>query len=464
MSFHATEFLLFLAAFTLLYGLTRSRLHLRNALIVAASYLFYGWWDWRFLGLILLSSVVDFRVGLALGRSTNPRSRRAWLGLSLAFNLGTLAAFKYFGFFLDSLLAVLDSLGVTHPSWSWNVILPVGISFYTFQTLGYTIDVYRRTIEPTRDPLAFLAFVSFFPQLVAGPIERAAHLLPQFQQTRTLRLDDIETGLWLILWGLFKKVVVADQLAPIAELAFDHDLRSAPLLLLGTLAFAGQIYGDFSGYSDVARGLALALGFDLMRNFDRPYTATSVRDFWRRWHISLSTWIRDYVYIPLGGNRGPEHRVAFHLLLTFTLAGLWHGASWNFVLWGAWHGLALAVQRAWTLRSTRRLPTPLSWSLTAITVGYGWILFRSATPGALAATHASLLSWSAPPWIGDVALALAAWSAPLFLAELNPVRRLRATTSHTLPPIARAMLAGLLLVAVAAHWERQAVPFLYFQF
>ncbi len=464
MLFNTTEFLLFLTAFLLLYSLVRAHLHLRNVLIVAASYVFYAAWDWRFLGLLILSSVVDFFVGLRLaGAPSNPR-RRAWLGLSLAFNLGLLATFKYFGFFLESFHALLDSVGVRHASWSWQVVLPVGISFYTFQSLGYTLDVYRRRIEPSRDLVGFLAFVAFFPQLVAGPIERASHLIPQFLRTRVLRLADVENGLWLILAGLFKKVVVADQLAPFADLAFESGIVSGPVLLLGTLAFAGQIYGDFSGYSDIARGVALLLGFELMRNFDRPYAAISIRDFWRRWHVSLSTWMRDYVYVPLGGSRGTATRTTLHLLLTFVLAGLWHGAAWNFVLWGAWHGVAVAVHHQWSRQAGISLPRPVAWLLTVATVGGGWMLFRATSPGSLARVHASLLTWTAPPWIGDVALGMLPWLLPLGLVEFWRGQGLSPNSVARLSAPLRGALAGFLVLAVAAYWERDAAPFVYFQF
>ncbi len=464
MLFNSTEFLLFLTAFVLLYTLVRTDLRLRNLLIVAASYLFYGWWDWRFLGLLVLSSVVDYRVGLGLAQATSPRQRRGWLALTLLFNLGLLGTFKYFGFFLDSFHALLDTLGVQHASWTWHIVLPVGISFYTFQSLGYTLDVYRRRIEPARDLVGFLAFVSFFPQLVAGPIERASHLLPQFQQARRIRLEDVENGFWLILWGLFKKVVLADQLAPFAELAFDHEGLSAPVLLLGTLAFAGQIYGDFSGYSDIARGVALGLGFELMRNFDQPYAATNIRDFWRRWHVSLSTWMRDYLYVPLGGNRGSEARTSAHLLITFLVAGLWHGAAWNFVLWGAWHGLALVIHRQWSRVSPFLLARPVAWTLTAATVGYGWMLFRATTPGSLARTHSALLNWTAPSWLGDIALGITPWLLPLMLVEFWPGQKPSPASLSRLPHPARGALAGVMILAIAAYWERDAAPFLYFQF
>ena len=464
MLFNATEFLIFLAAFALLYGLVHAHLHRRNLLIVVASYLFYGWWDVRFLALLMLSSLVYFSVGVALGKATSLPRRRLWMGFSLLFNLGILATFKYLGFFLDSFYAVLETAGVSHPSWTWHVVLPVGISFYTFQSLGYTLDVYWRRIEPCRDPIAFLAFVSFFPQLVAGPIERASHLLPQFLQPRTLRLADLEQGLWRMLWGYFKKVVIADQLAPFAELAFDHDIHSAPLLVLGTVAFAGQIYGDFSGYSDIARGVAQVFGFDLMRNFNRPYASTTIQDFWRRWHISLSTWLRDYLYIPLGGSRGSENRTRLNLILTFLIAGLWHGAAWNFVLWGAWHALALVIHRAWNRHAPVSLPAALSWFLTFATVGFGWMLFRATTPAGLARLHASLGSWSAPEWLPGYALGVAIWSLPLLASEVGPGRHLNSAQVTGMPATARAAIAGTLVLLIAAYWEGDSVPFIYFQF
>lgn len=464
MLFHSTEFLIFLGAFVLGYWLVRRDLRTRNLLIVAASYLFYGWWDWRFLGLLAFTSVVDYGIGLALGRADDPRVRRRWLRISLVINLGVLGFFKYFGFFLESFRALLLRAGIDDPSWTWNVILPVGISFYTFQSLSYSLDVYYRRIEPTRDLTAFLAFVSFFPQLVAGPIERATHLLPQFQSPREIRPIDLEEGLWLILWGLFKKVVVADHLAPYAELAFDGGPVAAPVVLLGVAAFAGQIYGDFSGYSDVARGLSRIFGFDLCLNFNLPYAATSLRDFWHRWHISLSTWLRDYLYVPLGGNRGSETRTRINLLLTMVLGGLWHGAAWTFVLWGAWHGGALVVQRWWNHRAGARLPAPAAWLLTMSVVAYGWLLFRAGSLARLAELHAAFGQWSSPDWLGDFALGVAGWWLPLAVAQAWQWRRGDLLAPWRDPGPFRWLLQGFLLVALVAFWESDASPFLYFQF
>jgi D-alanyl-lipoteichoic acid acyltransferase DltB (MBOAT superfamily) len=462
MLFHSNEFLLFLGAFLLFYWRVRGNLHARNVLVVAASYLFYGWWDWRFLGLLLFSSGVDFWVGLAMARSPDGPPRRRWLKLSLATNLGVLGFFKYFNFFLESFHGVLRAAGVEHPSWTWNIILPVGISFYTFQTLSYTLDVYYRRIEPTRDLIAFLAFVSFFPQLVAGPIERASHLLPQFQTPRLITPDDLKEGVWLILWGLFKKVVVADNLARHAELAFDHSIVSGPVVLLGTLAFAGQIYGDFSGYSDIARGLGRVLGFDLRLNFNLPYVASNVREFWRRWHISLSTWLRDYLYVPLGGNRRGESRTRINLLLTMILGGLWHGASWNFAFWGAWHGVALVIHRAWSERV--RLPAAMGWVLTLTVVGYGWLLFRAGSMTNVARLHHALIHWSAPPWITDFTLGIAAWWLPLALVQFWQWHSRDLLAPLRCPRWILLFIEGALVMAIASYWQREAAPFIYFQF
>ncbi len=462
MLFHSTEFLVFLAAFLLGFWLVRDSLRARNLLVIAASWLFYGWWDWRFLGLMVGTCLVDFAVALALDRASNSTVRRRWLWVSLGLNLGVLGVFKYLGFFVDSFHALLAEFGVAQPSRTWSILLPVGISFYTFQTLSYTLDVYHRRMAPTRDLPAFLAYVAFFPQLVAGPIERASHLLPQFQTTRVVRLADVEEGLWLVLWGLFKKVVVADHLAPFAELGFDTGPSSAHLTLLGVLAFAGQIYGDFSGYSDVARGLARWLGFDLGLNFRLPYLATDVREFWQRWHISLSTWLRDYLYVPLGGNRRGPGRTALNLFATMLLGGLWHGAAWNFVLWGAWHGVALVLQRARPAR--RPLPVVLAWPLTFGVVAYGWLLFRGGSLANLARLHASLAQWNPPSWWTDVALAVVVWWLPLVLVQIWQARSGDLLAPARAPRPVRLALEAFLIVALAAGWETTATPFLYFQF
>ena len=338
----------------------------QNVLLILASYAFYSWWDYLFCALMLASSVVDYAAGLGLARTTRPAGRRAWLGMSLAVNLGMLGFFKYFNFFADSLREAAAMVGVQLDPITLSVVLPVGISFYTFQTLGYTIDVYRGRAQACRDAVDYFAYVSFFPQLVAGPIERATNLLGQFAKPRHLTRDHAVDGCRQILWGLTKKMLLADNLAPIVELAYQNPSgTSGPLLLFGTVCFAFQIYCDFSGYTDIARGTARLFGFELMRNFACPYFSRNVGEFWRRWHISLSTWFRDYVYIPLGGNHARRGRRAFNVMVTFCLSGLWHGASWNFVVWG--HSTASASCRACgdgagprIARPTRREVSPTS--------------------------------------------------------------------------------------------------------
>jgi len=337
--FNSPAFFIFLPLVFVLYWYVAARnLTARNLLLLSASYLFYGWWDWRFLGLIAISTVVDYLVGRGLARIQAAGRRRLLLLLSLGTNLGLLGFFKYWNFFIDSWVQAWGSLGVEMHPFTLQIILPVGISFYTFQTLSYTIDVYRRKIDATRDPIAFAAFVAFFPQLVAGPIERAANLLPQFRQLHQFSLRDSTDGLRQILWGLFKKVVIADQLAPHVDAIFTgYAGMPGSVLVVGAILFAFQIYCDFSGYSDIAIGTARLFGFRLMTNFRYPYFARDIGEFWRRWHISLSTWFRDYVYIPLGGSRGSAVSTFRNISIVFLVSGLWHGANWTFVVWGALH-------------------------------------------------------------------------------------------------------------------------------
>ena len=310
MLFNSIDFAIFLPIVFILYWfVTNKNLKLQNFLIVAASYLFYGWWDWRFLSLILFSTVVDYTIGRKLRMEENQTKRKILLWTSILVNLGFLGFFKYYNFFLDNFITAFSFFGTEIKANSLNIILPVGISFYTFQTLSYTIDVYKRNLEPTKDFIAFSAFVSFFPQLVAGPIERATNLLPQFYKKRTFEYDKAVDGMRQILWGLFKKIVIADTCAEYANLIFNNSADySGSTLVLGALFFTFQIYGDFSGYSDIAIGTSRLFGFNLKQNFAFPYFSRDLAEFWRRWHISLSTWFRDYLYIPLGGSRGGTSR------------------------------------------------------------------------------------------------------------------------------------------------------------
>ncbi len=358
MLFNSIEFLLFLpivfaAYWTLNIWTERPKaLRAQNFLILAASYVFYGWWDWRFLSLIAFSTVVDYAVGLQIAKANanelvadapeNARSKTAkrWLWVSLAVNLGLLGYFKYANFFIENWIEAWAAAGVHMNSWSLKVILPVGISFYTFQTLSYSIDIYRRKLEPARDLIEFAAFVSFFPQLVAGPIERASKLLPQIQQRRRFDYDEGVSGLRLILWGIFKKVVVADTCAIYANDIFaNYTEYSGPTLVLGAVFFAFQIYGDFSGYSDIAIGTGRLFGIRLMTNFRTPYFSRDIAEFWRRWHISLSTWFRDYLYIPLGGSRVGKWKAVRNTFVIFLVSGFWHGSNWTFIAWGLIHAL-----------------------------------------------------------------------------------------------------------------------------
>jgi alginate O-acetyltransferase complex protein AlgI len=346
MLFHSAVYAVFLPTVLAIYwllGLIRPPLagvRAQNALLLVVSYFFYGWWDWRFVGLIFLSSLIDYVVGLALDATRDAARRRFILAASLAANLGILGFFKYYNFFIGSAVAALSALGIEAHASTLRVILPVGLSFYTFQSLTYTVGVYRRELPSQRDPIAFFAYVAFFPQLVAGPIERAAHLLPQFLRPRHVTPEEFASGLRQITWGLFCKLVVADNCAVVANSIFDSTAaRPGSVALIGALFFAFQIYGDFSGYSHIALGSARLLGFELMQNFATPYFSQSIPEFWRRWHISLSTWFRDFVFIPLGGSRVSKWRYARNIIITFTISGLWHGANWTFVVWGFLNGL-----------------------------------------------------------------------------------------------------------------------------
>lgn len=384
MLFTSFTFWLFCGVVILAYRPLPHRL--QNALLLVASYVFYGFWDWRFLSLIALSTLVDYFVSRAIASTPDARTKRRLLLTSLVANLGVLATFKYFGFFARELNDLLAVAGLQAPFPVLELVLPVGISFYTLQTLGYTIDVYRGTSKPAERLDDFALYVAFFPKLVAGPIERSSRLLSQVLEPRKAQPGDFEQGLYLVLTGLFKKVVVADNMAQIVDSVFATDTSklTGPECLVGIYAFALQIYGDFSGYSAIARGVAKWLGFDLMVNFRMPYFATDPSDFWRRWHISLSTWLRDYVYIPLGGNRQGSAKTRRNLILTMVLGGIWHGAGWTFVVWGVFHGLLLVVYRTVAPRdrdrpTSGRLGTVLRAGLMFHLACIGWLVFRATS-------------------------------------------------------------------------------------
>nr|WP_321234807.1 MBOAT family O-acyltransferase [uncultured Psychroserpens sp.] len=392
MFFNSLDFAIFLPIVFTLYWLINSKsLKLQNFLIVAASYFFYGCWDYRFLSLILFSTIIDYTVGRQLSKTNNESRRKVLLWISILVNLGFLGFFKYYNFFIDNFVTAFSFFGKDISINSLNIVLPVGISFYTFQTLSYTIDVYRRKLEPTKDFIAFTAFVSFFPQLVAGPIERATHLLPQFYKKRKFDITLAIDGLRQILWGLFKKVVIADNCAEYANIIFNsYEDQSGSTLILGALFFAFQIYGDFSGYSDIAIGTSRLFGFDLMKNFAFPYFSRDIAEFWRRWHISLSTWFRDYLYIPLGGSRGSLKFKIRNVFIIFLVSGFWHGANWTFIIWGGLNALYflpvmltnnnrnnldIVAKGKWLPKFKDAISMLITFTLTV----FAWIFFRADT-------------------------------------------------------------------------------------
>lgn len=390
MLFNSIEFLIFLPLVFLLYwyGFWRN-LRLQNLFIVVVSYIFYGWWDWTFLLLLFFTSVCSYLSGLWIGKAEKRCVRRWICAGNIVLNLSILGVYKYYDFFVDSFVSAFHLIGVHLSAETLGLVLPVGISFYTFQALSYTIDVYRKKLPVTRDGIAFFAYISFFPQLVAGPIERATNLLPQFQRGRTFQYDLAVDGMRQILWGFFKKIVIADNCAKYVNLIFsDYQSQSGSTLLLGAVFFTFQIYGDFSGYSDIAIGTAKLFGIRLMQNFRTPYFSRDIAEFWRRWHISLTTWFRDYVYILLGGSRVIRWKVIRNTFIIFLLSGLWHGANWTFVVWGGYHALLfvplLLLKRnrknTDTVAEGRFLPSLKEFFqmlLTFLLVVFGWIIFRA---------------------------------------------------------------------------------------
>ena len=475
MLFNSWAYAVFLpAAFLVYWRLGRVSIRAQNLGLLAGSYLFYGWWDWRFLGLILISSGTDYAVGLGLSTSRSPSARRVLLATSLGVNLGLLGVFKYLGFFVESAADLLTALGFQANLPVLRLVLPVGISFYTFQTLGYTIDVFRSRVGATRDWVSFFAYVSFFPQLVAGPIERAGSLLPQFHHPRTFRFQEARDGLRQILWGLFKKVVIADNLAVSVDAIFAGHAQLDPLTLwLGLVFFAIQIYGDFSGYSDIALGSARLLGFRLMRNFAYPYFSRDIAEFWRRWHISLSSWFRDYLYIPLGGSRAGAVGHLRNVLLTFTISGIWHGANWTFVAWGALNGLyyvPLMIARrqhrhTGNIDPRRLFPrarTLASMLATFALTCVAWTFFRSDSITQAVAYLAGAVwgDWTTAP----THAAGLAWVVVLLLPEWVQRDKGHPLELDHLPVWARWACYYALVLVIVAFGYSGAQPFIYFQF
>ena len=392
MLFNSIEFLLFLPiVFVLYWFVFNTNLKAQNSLILVSSYVFYGWWDYRFLSLIFLSTIVDYIIGLNIPKHDSDKKQKFLLWCSVLFNLGVLGFFKYYNFFVDSWIDLFSSIGYEIKSvWSLNIILPVGISFYTFQTMSYTIDIYKKKLNPTKDFISFASFVSFFPQLVAGPIERASNLLPQILKKRSFKYEQGIQGFRLIIWGMFKKVVIADSLAPIVDGTFNnYQDFGGGTLWMGAIYFGLQIYCDFSGYSDIAIGTSKLFGFELMSNFKFPYFSRNIGEFWRRWHISLSTWFRDYLYIPLGGSKHGKLRSIRNIFVIFLVSGFWHGANWTFIVWGVYHSILFLpsflfnTNRNYTssiIGENSFLPTLkelLQVGITFLLVSIGWVFFRS---------------------------------------------------------------------------------------
>lgn len=475
MSFISIAFLLFLPSVYVIYWMLSRWLKWQNLFIVAASYLFYGWWDWRFLILIFITSLSSFLTGLCIERAGSERSKRGWALFNIVLNLGILGVFKYYDFFATNLQDLLTQVGLSTSLPLLQLILPVGISFYTFQSLSYTIDVYRRQLPATTDITAFFAYISFFPQLVAGPIERATHLLPQMLQPRHFDRSQSVDGLRRILWGFFKKMVIADNCAIAVDTIWanwqDYDGLT---LIVGMLLFTFQIYGDFSGYSDIAIGTAQLFGIQLRDNFRLPYFSRSVGEFWRRWHISLMTWFRDYVYIPLGGSRGSKGKTICNTMVVFLLSGLWHGANWTFVIWGLYSAL-LFLPSILRGRRPRSFEQPATLSelhkilFTFILVAFGWVIFRSTSLTETVSYFGHMFSSFDPSSILHLSVGKLSllWCAVLIVIEW-----LQRTRRHTLDlsggcffrhrAVRWMVYYILLLLIILFHGED--TTFIYFQF
>jgi alginate O-acetyltransferase complex protein AlgI len=475
--FNSFEFLIFLTAVLALYwGPLRKSIRGQNLMLLIVSYVFYGWWDWRFLGLLFLNSMIDYFAALALQRAGSPAFRRGLMLISLVANLGILGFFKYYNFFADSLARLMSSCGLHADLFTLQVILPVGISFYTFQTLSYTLDVYRRKMDAVRDPIVFLAYVSFFPQLVAGPIERAIDLLPQFVAPRTTTWPQIQTGCRQALWGLFKKLVVADGVAHHVDYVFQHSGElDGVSLVIGAFFFSLQIYCDFSGYTDVAIGVSRLMGFQLSQNFAYPYFSRNIAEFWRRWHMTLSTWFRDYLYIPLGGSRAGRTRTIVNILITFTLCGLWHGANWTFVVWGFLNGLMfvplILLNRHQAEKTIvahdRMLPTAsdaLAILATQSFVLISWVFFRAESLGQAGLYLSRALTH---PWLGldyeRYSEGLCLCGAILAIEWLQRHKTFGLEIGNWPIPVRYAAYTGMIALIVELG-SRTTVPFLYFQF
>ena len=472
MLFNSWEFLLFLPLVLLVYYSVDHRK--QNLFLLFASYFFYGSWDWRFLSLLLISTTVDYISGIKIQQAASNRVRKRYLWLSICTNLGILGTFKYFNFFVDSFRELIAFFGYNMPDTPvLHVVLPVGISFYTFQTMSYTIDIYRGKMQPTRNFPDFALFVAFFPQLVAGPIERARNLIPQLQKKRIVTPDMVQKGVLLILIGYFKKVLVADNVALYINYVFGNfDHLSSGMLIEAIYLFAIQIYCDFAGYSDIAIGIGYLLGIKLSTNFRQPYLSTSITEFWRRWHITFSTWIRDYIYISLGGNRKGKLRQYLNLFITATLGGLWHGANWSFFIWGGLHGLYLSLEKIILFRGKRKVePPPLTWKNSPVfifrvllTYHMNWIclvLFRTATFADALSYFGRVFAFQG---MGHFWIRPAFFTFLLLLVDLPQYFSNSQTVFVKMPSTVRKLVYALVIIALVTLGNYREIPFVYFQF
>ena len=483
MLFNSLNFAIFLPIVFLLYWFaTKGNLKLQNFLLLVSSYFFYACWDWRFLFLLIFSTLLDYVTGIKISNAKNQNSKKFWFWLSISVNLGFLGVFKYYNFFAESFASALDTIGLHVNPWTLKVILPVGISFYTFHGLSYVIDIYKDRIKAEKNFMDYSVFVSFFPLLVAGPIERATHLLPQIQKKRTFDYSKAVDGLRQILWGLFKKVVIADQCAEYANQIFNNSADySGSTLVLGAIFFTFQIYGDFSGYSDIALGTARLFGIDLLRNFAFPYFSRDIAEFWRRWHISLSTWFRDYLYIPLGGSKGRTWMKVRNTFIIFIVSGFWHGANWTFIVWGALNAiyflplLLTNINRnnLETVAQGKSLPSLKEISFMLLTFGltvFAWIFFRAENIGHAISYISEILSpslFSIPKFVGmSRALTTIILVAIFVLVEWQgregqyAIEKLGTNWYRPL----RWALYSLIIFSIGMFMPSVESPFIYFQF
>lgn len=474
MLFNSFIFFIFLGVILPIFYLLPNKKS-KNIFLLISSYFFYGYWDWRFCSLLIISTIIDFFIGQILYKTVDEKKRKLLVTISLISNLGILGFFKYFNFFVDSFQSISENIGWNVDYLHLNILLPVGISFYTFQTLSYTIDIYRNKLKPTYNFIDFALFVSFFPQLVAGPIERAKSLLPQLSKKLKPSRIQIEQGIVLIITGLFRKVMIGDTAGRFVDHIFGNLELYKSIEIIGALVlFSIQIYADFSGYSRIARGTAKLLGVELMKNFEQPYLSRNITEFWRRWHISLSSWLRDYLYISLGGNRIGKYRTYINLMITMLLGGLWHGASWNFVIWGGLHGLYLSMHKVILGRKKLNsnnikyfnLKSVVNILITFILVLFTWVFFRSTSWDSTELFFNKIIHWENSEYTYLFISIVISYLIVMFLIDLFEYK----TGSHTFilrinsNGIKIGILSALLILTLIYMFQADPLPFIYFQF